>query len=75
MQTHPPLREKRPITGYQAFMKENFGRIKAQNPGVPQKDVMRIVAQAYREAKEAGAVEAVGENEGDLEVMLGELKV
>ncbi|RPB15256.1 hypothetical protein P167DRAFT_483094 [Morchella conica CCBAS932] len=75
LQTHPPLREKRPITGYQAFMKENFGRIKAQNPGVPQKDVMRIVAQAYREAKEAGAVEAVGENEGDLEVMLGELKV
>ncbi|KAI5842530.1 SprT-like family-domain-containing protein [Morchella snyderi] len=78
LQTHPPLREKRPITGYQAFMKENFGRIKAQNPGVPQKDVMKIVAQAYREAKEVGAVEAVeavGENGGDLEVMLGELKV
>lgn len=78
LQTHPPLREKRPITGYQAFMKENFGRIKAQNPGVPQKDVMKIVAHAYREAKEAGGVEAVevvGENEVDLEDMLGELKV
>lgn len=79
-QTHPPPKEKRPITGYQAFIKENFGRIKAENPGTPQSDVMRIVAGAYRAAKALGdqgktALAEVDEKEDGLEDMFGGLKV
>lgn len=61
-------------------MKENFGRIKAENPGTPQSDIMKIVAGAYRAAKALGDQEKtapveVGEEEGDLEDMFGGLKV
>lgn len=62
-------------------MKENFGRIKAENPGTLQSDIMKIVAAAYRAAK-SGAnpetpifVEEAGQKEDRLEDMFGELKV
>lgn len=80
VQTHPPPKEKRPITGYQAFMKDHFGRIKAENPGTPQKELMRIVAESYRATKsvgDPGQTEFVelGGKEGELENMFGGLKV
>lgn len=61
-------------------MKENFGRIKAENLGTPQREVMKIVAQAYRETKGSGDPEKAefveaGEKEGELEGMFGGLKV
>lgn len=61
-------------------MKENFGRIKAENPGTTQSDVMKIVAGAYRAAKSAGNLEKTsfveaGDKEGGLEDMFGGLKV
>lgn len=61
-------------------MKENFARIKAENPGTPQGDVMKIVAGAYRAAKSAGDLEKTsfveaGDKEGGLEHMFGGLKV
>ncbi|KAG0642849.1 hypothetical protein HOY80DRAFT_1101880, partial [Tuber brumale] len=82
LQTHPVPKEKRPITGYQAFMKENFSRIKAENPGKPQKELMGLVGKEYREAKAkdedakkgSGFVEA-GEKEGVLEELLWGLEV
>lgn len=62
-------------------MKENFGRIKAENPGTLQSDIMKIVAVAYRAAK-SGAnlekpvfVEEVGQKEDCLEDIFGGLKV
>jgi len=63
-------------------MKENFSRIKAENPGKPQKELMGLVGKEYREAKAeegaakmgSGFVEA-GEKEGVLEGLLGGLKV
>ncbi|PWW72124.1 hypothetical protein C7212DRAFT_287225 [Tuber magnatum] len=82
LQTQPVPKEKRPITEYQAFMKENFGRIKAENPGKSQGELMSLVGKEYREAKAKeedakkgnGFVEA-GEKEGVLEELLGGLKV
>lgn len=61
-------------------MKDNFGRIKAENPGRPQSDVMKIVAGAYRAAKSAGNLEKTSfteaaDQEGGLEDMFGGLKV
>lgn len=87
VQTHPPPKEKRAITGYQAFVKHNFSRIKAENPGTPQKAVMSIVAREYKEFKAGSEVEKgkevpVGsgfvqgaEKEGELEALLEGLKV
>ncbi|CAZ83692.1 unnamed protein product [Tuber melanosporum] len=82
LQTQPVPKVKRPITGYQAFMKENFSRIKAENPGKPQKELMGLVGKEYREAKAkdedakkgSGFVEA-GEKEGVLEELLWGLEV
>lgn len=61
-------------------MKENFGRIKAENPGTPQRDIMSIVAGAYRAAKASGDQEKaafveVDGKEGNLEDMFVSLKV
>lgn len=59
-------------------MKENFGRIKAENPGTPQRDIMSIVAGAYRAAKASGGQEKFVEvdgKEGNLEDMFVSLKV
>lgn len=58
-------------------MKENFGRIKAENPGASQSDVMKIVAGAYRAVKSSGNPEKseVGGKESDLEDMFGGLTV
>jgi hypothetical protein len=83
VQTHPPPKEKRAITGYQAFVKHNFSRIKAENPGTPQRGVMSIVAKEYKESKAGSEKEKgkgkgfveVGEKEGELEGLLGGLKV
>ncbi|RPA99234.1 hypothetical protein L873DRAFT_1807139 [Choiromyces venosus 120613-1] len=79
LQTQPV---PRPITGYQTFMKQNFSRIKTENPGTPQKGLMALVGKEYREAraKEEGAKEGSGyveggEKEGVLEELLGGLKV
>ncbi|CUS09657.1 unnamed protein product [Tuber aestivum] len=80
LQTQP---EKRPIARYQAFMKANFGRIKAENPGKSQGELMSLVGKEYREArakeeedakKGSGFVEA-GEKEGVLEELLDGLQV
>ncbi|KAI9752682.1 MAG: hypothetical protein M4579_005520, partial [Chaenotheca gracillima] len=38
-------------TEYQRFMKDNFGKIKRENPGSPQKEIMGIVGKRYREWK------------------------
>lgn len=43
---------------YQVFMKEEMKRVREENPGSPQKDVMRIVASRWKEERERRAGEA-----------------
>ena len=40
------------ISEYQLFVKERMGIVKKANPGTPQKDLMRLVGQEWRERKE-----------------------
>ena len=39
------------ISEYQAFMKENMSKMREENPGSPQKDMMGLVAKKYRDMK------------------------
>ncbi|KFY75751.1 hypothetical protein V499_04307 [Pseudogymnoascus sp. VKM F-103] len=36
---------------YQAYVKENIGRVRKENAGSPQKDIMALVGRGYRELK------------------------
>lgn len=40
---------------YQLFVKKRLGEVRRENPGIPQTEVMRIVAQEWRKKKERGA--------------------
>jgi predicted SprT family Zn-dependent metalloprotease len=53
VQTRPAPRSAaaRKLTSYQTFVKENMKKIKLENPGSPQKDVMRLLAKKYQEMK------------------------
>jgi predicted SprT family Zn-dependent metalloprotease len=53
VQTKPVPRAggKERLTGYQAFVKENMGRIREENPGSPQKVIMGLVGKRYQEFK------------------------
>lgn len=41
----------RKASEYQTFMKENMSRVREENPGSPQKDVLGLVAKEYQELK------------------------
>jgi predicted SprT family Zn-dependent metalloprotease len=38
-------------TNYQIFVKENMKKVREENPGSPQKDIMRLLGQKYQEHK------------------------
>lgn len=42
-------------TGYQAFVKKQMGIVRGENPGSPQKELMRIIASKWTKAKKANA--------------------
>ncbi|KIN00976.1 hypothetical protein OIDMADRAFT_54116 [Oidiodendron maius Zn] len=53
VQTKPkpnPAIARKP-NSYQVYVKENMKRIKDENPGSPQKEIMSLVAQEYQKAK------------------------
>ncbi|KAF5876468.1 putative hmg box-containing protein [Botrytis fragariae] len=45
---------------YQVFVKENMKRIRDENPGSPQKDIMGLVAKKYQEQKASKAAQVGG---------------
>lgn len=51
IQTKPVPRADGTKNEYQIFVKENMKRIKQENPGSPQKDIMGMVGKQYREFK------------------------
>ncbi|KAK6609031.1 hypothetical protein H4I96_02962 [Botrytis cinerea] len=62
---------------YQIFVKENMKKIRDENPGSPQKDIMGLVAKRYQEQKASKAAKA-GEKEstpsdGDVEIVARKL--
>ncbi|CZR57511.1 uncharacterized protein PAC_07400 [Phialocephala subalpina] len=50
------------VSEYQVFMKEHMGRIKEENPGSPQKEIMGLVGKRYKEfkASKLGGLESKG---------------
>ncbi|KAH8791635.1 SprT-like family-domain-containing protein [Hyaloscypha finlandica] len=44
---------------YQMFVKENMSRVKQENPGSPQKDIMSLVGKKYQEYKASKLNEAM----------------
>jgi predicted SprT family Zn-dependent metalloprotease len=62
-QTKPVPRGTGKPSEYQKFMKEHMKSIKEENPGSPQKDVMRMVAERWARQRPA---EAVGRREDTL---------
>ena len=41
------------MTGYQSFVKEHMKAVREENPGSPQKEIMRLVGKRYQEFKAA----------------------
>lgn len=39
------------ITGYQLFVKTNMSKVRAENPGSPQKDIMGLLGKRYQESR------------------------
>lgn len=69
------------VSEYQTFVKENMSRVREENPGSPQKDVLGLVAKRYQEFK-ASKIEAVemagpemGESVRKKEVLVGDIDV
>lgn len=55
IQTRPAVKR---MSGYQIFVKQSFGSIMAENPGMEPKEVMRLVGERYR--KQRASSSAVG---------------
>ena len=49
-------------SGYQIFMKERFPELKKANPGVPQKELMRLMGVEWRAQKEVAGKKAAVED-------------
>jgi predicted SprT family Zn-dependent metalloprotease len=66
IQTKPVPRLNTTVNEYQAFVKENMKRVRDENPGSPQKEIMGLVGKKYQEYKasrileETKGVEIVG---------------
>lgn len=49
----------KPASRYQLFVKHNMAKVRGENPGISQGDVMRLLGQKYQETKTLGGGEAV----------------
>jgi predicted SprT family Zn-dependent metalloprotease len=76
-QIKPKPRAQTKESDYQRFMREQMKIVKADNPGSPQKDVMRIIAEQWarkRPAKtDAAGVDAAGADLPKTEDIVGQL--
>lgn len=52
------------MSEYQAYVKENYARVRDENGGVDGKEVMRLLGRGYQEVKARGAAEVVRGAEG-----------
>jgi len=50
-QTKPAPRGGGKPSEYQTFVREQMKVVKAENPGIPQKDVMKVIAAKWAEAR------------------------
>jgi predicted SprT family Zn-dependent metalloprotease len=47
----PAIKEPKQMSEYQRFVKENMSRLRQENPGSPQKDIMGLLGKRYQEHK------------------------
>lgn len=48
------------MSEYQTYVKENYARVRSENVGVEQKEVMRLLGRGYKEMKASAAAAKVG---------------
>ncbi len=53
VQTKPVPRTNVTVNEYQLFVKDNMKRVKEENPGSPQKEIMGLVGKMYQDSKSA----------------------
>jgi predicted SprT family Zn-dependent metalloprotease len=72
VQTKPVPRPNATTSEYQLFVKENMKKVKEQNPGSPQKQIMTLVGKMYQEHKvsKLGSMESREESPRDSKVDL-----
>ncbi|KAH6847402.1 SprT-like family-domain-containing protein [Chaetomium sp. MPI-CAGE-AT-0009] len=68
-------KKEKVVSGYQAFMKEQMRVVKEENPGSPQKEIMRIVASRWAAKKAAMAAATPDEGTKEVEEGVEELAV
>ena len=49
------------MSGYQGYVKENYARVRRENPGVDQKEVMKLLGKGYKEMKVSAAAAVASE--------------
>jgi len=54
-----PVPRAAPLNGFQCFMKDNFARVRKENPGAAHGAVMEILGKMYREDKKSDSSEKV----------------
>jgi predicted SprT family Zn-dependent metalloprotease len=58
VQTKPAPRSNVTTSSYQVFLKKNMKKVKEDNPGSPQKDIMGLMGKMYQEYKKSKLQEA-----------------
>lgn len=64
VQTRPVPRGGGGMGEYQAFVKEHMARVRSENPGSPQKEIMGLVGKRYQEYKATRLRESVAQSVG-----------
>ncbi|KUJ14725.1 uncharacterized protein LY89DRAFT_649201 [Mollisia scopiformis] len=79
-QTKPPPKKtgegEKKVGEYQMFVKENMKRVREENPGSPQKEIMGLVGKRYQEYKASklgGGTVSVDEVEVEVEEEVGDV--
>ena len=57
--------EKKPLSAYQQFVKNNLSKVRDENPAMKGPDAMREVGRMWKEAKEDAEKDGKDENDGN----------
>jgi predicted SprT family Zn-dependent metalloprotease len=68
-QIKPLPRKNGTMSEYQVFVKENMAKLKKDNPGSPQKDIMGLLGKMYQEQKQSKLVDVVVSEVGREEIL------
>ena len=60
---------KKIVSGYQAYVKEHYGRVQRENAGIGMGEIMALLGKGYREEKERREKETGGKAVEPVEVV------